>query len=1095
MDVSELLEMDPYKEVAQQGQAPPLSPAHVPDPIELDEHVPVYVPDPKHPEYHEPSDDDMQVEDQPYADDALPIAESLGHIADSKLMEEDSIDYPDEPDDDDDDPKQDPEEDHTDYPADGGDAGDTETFETDESAPTPRSPQTRARIAEHDAAPIPPTSPAYDQAPLSHRTTMICMRDDILDEDMSPRRRFVLTTPSPGCDVAESFAAATRPPRGQAADRAEDVRFVRALHASEHRMMTSFEEVNLRISYQAQVRRQESQDFYTQLHDARTDRRDIVVRGQMTAYETQLHETRQAYLSSEARNKALLAIMPVTRQGRNVVMTPESIQAMIDQALQRNSTHTQDDGSQSSGGGLERHGTKDVVGLSQWLEKMESVFHISGCTVDNQVKFTTCTLLGAALTWWNDHVRTLGHDAAYAMTWETLKKKLMEKYFPKELTLTCTKFLADETESIDKYICGLPDNIHENVMSARPKTLDDAIKQCAPKCGNCKRYGHTTSDCRVKTNNNTNKNQKEGACYECGNTGHIKKNCLKLKSRRNVNGDGVAQGRAYALGGRDASPDSNVITGTFLLNNRYALILFDTGADRSFVSTTFSALIDITPTTLENHYDVELADGKIIGVNTIIRGCTLNFMNHPFNINLMLVPLGVPFGREMLIFQGNKNNQREESRLKIISCTKVQMYLLNGCDVFLSHITTKEAKDKSAGKRLEDVPIVKDSPQVFPEDLLGIPLARKVEFQIDLVPGAAPIARGPYRLAPSEMKELVEQLQELLNKGFIRPSSSAWGASVLFVKKKDKSFRMCIDYRKLNKLTVKNRYPLPKIDDLFDQLKCLTCSKVKAEHQKPFGLLVQLQIPEWKWEKITMDFITKHPKMENGYDTIWVIVDRLTKSAHFLPIEETDPMEKLMKLYMKEVVTRHRVPVSIISDRDGRFTSLFWKALHKALGTRLDMSTAYHPETDGQSERTIQSLEDMLRACVRKPLKFQVGDRVMLRVSPWKGVVHFGKRGKLNPSRVHNTFHELNLKKCLSDESLVILLEELRVDDKHHFVEDPVEVIDREIKQLKRSHIPIIKVRWNSKRGPEFTWERADQFKQKYPHLFTKTAPLSSVVS
>ncbi|GJY49639.1 putative reverse transcriptase domain-containing protein, partial [Tanacetum coccineum] len=297
--------------------------------------------------------------------------------------------------------------------------------------------------------------------------------------------------------------------------------------------------------------------------------------------------------------------------------------------------------------------------------------------------------------------------------------------------------------------------------------------------------------------------------------------------------------------------------------------------------------------------------------------------------------------------------------------------------------------------------------------------------------------------------------------------------------------------------------------------KCLTCSKVKAEHQKPSGLLVQPEIPEWKWEKITMDFVTKLPKTTNGYDTIWVIVDRLTKSAHFLPMRETDPMEKLMKLYMKEVVTRHGVPVSIISDRDGRFTSLFWQALHKALGTRLDMSTAYHPETDGQSERTIQTLEDMLRACVikvapfealygrkcrspvcwaevgdaqligpaiihettekivqiksriqaardrqksyanirRKPMVFQVGDRVMLKVSPWKGVVRFGKRGKLNPRYVDP------FKKCLSNESLVIPLEELCVDDKLHFIEEPVEVMDHEIKQLKRSRIPIVKVR------------------------------------
>ncbi|GKC98661.1 reverse transcriptase domain-containing protein, partial [Tanacetum coccineum] len=326
--------------------------------------------------------------------------------------------------------------------------------------------------------------------------------------------------------------------------------------------------------------------------------------------------------------------MPVTRQGTNDAMTLESVQAMIDRAIQRNSTHTQDDRSQSLGGGIRRpvqparvcsytdfmkcqplnfKGTKGVVGLSQWIEKMESVFHISGCTIDNQVKFATCTLLGAALTWWNGHVRTLGHDAAYAMTWGTLKKKLTNKYCPKgEIKKLEIELWNLRTEKVDKYINGLPDNIHGNVMSVRPKTLDEAIElandlmdqklrtyaerqndnkrkaddssrnnqqpykkqnvaraytagpgekkaytrnlpqctkcnyhhtgHCAPKCGNCKRYGHTTNDCRVNTNNNNNKNQKEGACYECGNTRHIKKNCPKLKSRENSNGNGTAQG-------------------------------------------------------------------------------------------------------------------------------------------------------------------------------------------------------------------------------------------------------------------------------------------------------------------------------------------------------------------------------------------------------------------------------------------------------------------------------------------------------------------------------------------------------------------------
>ncbi|GKF26424.1 putative reverse transcriptase domain-containing protein [Tanacetum coccineum] len=210
-----------------------------------------------------------------------------------------------------------------------------------------------------------------------------------------------------------------------------------------------------------------------------------------------------------------------------------------------------------------------------------------------------------------------------------------------------------------------------------------------------------------------------------------------------------------------------------------------------------------------------------------------------------------------------------------------------------------------------------------------------------------------------------------------------------------------------------------------------------------------------------MDFVTKLPKTTNGYDTIWVIVDRLTKSAHFLPMRENDPMEKLVKLYIKEMVTRHGVPVSIISDRDGRFTSLFWKALHKALGTRLDMSTAYHPKTGVQSERTIQTLEEMLRVCVIKAAPFEalygrkcrspvcyaeVGDAQLTGPA----VIHetTDRRamqtldGKLNPRYVGL------FKKCLSDESLVIPLEELRVDDKLHFVEEPVEIMDREIKQL-----------------------------------------------
>nr|GFA16040.1 putative reverse transcriptase domain-containing protein [Tanacetum cinerariifolium] len=478
-------------------------------------------------------------------------------------------------------------------------------------------------------------------------------------------------------------------------------------------------------------------------------------------------------------------------------------------------------------------GTERVVGLTRWKCLDMVKFSHEGCWT----RYCLCNAMGSLEK--NDH-----------------RQILPEGMFPEEST------------KVERYIGGLPDMIHGCVKALKPQSMQEAIEfstkmmvkkmlthaecqaeqkrkfddtsrktqhqQQPPKRNNftnCKKIGHLAHDCKGRpaaannNQNNNNNNQKaRGAttrgstCYECGVLGHYKSDWPKLKNGNQENraGNGNAVARAYAVGTARTNPNSNVVTGTFLLNSRYALVLFDTGADRSFVYTTFSSLIDIIPTTLDHGLDVELADEMgsfdvIIGIDWLVKYHAVIVYDEKL--------VRVPFGDEILIFHGDRSINGHESRLNIISCTKTQRYLLKGCPIFLAHVITKQAKDKSKEKRLEDVPVVQDFLEVFPEDLPGIPPTRQVEFQIDLVLGTAPVVRAPYRLAPSEMKELSDQLIELADKGFIRPSFLPWEARVLFVKKKDGSFRMCFDYWELNKLTVKNRYPLPRIDDLFDQLQ------------------------------------------------------------------------------------------------------------------------------------------------------------------------------------------------------------------------------------------------------------------------------------
>ncbi|GKB52594.1 putative reverse transcriptase domain-containing protein [Tanacetum coccineum] len=742
-------------------------------------------------------------------------------------------------------------------------------------------------------------------------------------------------------------------------------------------------------------------------------------------------------------------------------------------------------------------------------------------------------------------------------------------------------------------------------------------------------------------------------------------------------------GRAYAIKDADKAQGPNVVTSMFLVNNRYASVLFDSGSDMSFVNISFSHLIDIKPVKLNTSYEVELANEKIASTNTVLRGCVLNLVDHLFEIDLMPIELGsfdvivgmdwlvkcdavivcgkkevhVPYKNKTLVVKGD----RGASRLRVISCIKARKYIERGCQLFLAQVTGKEPTER----HLEDVSVIHDFPEVFPDDLPGLPPHRQVEFKIDLVPGATPVARAPYHLAPSEMKELSKQLQELSEKGFIRLSSSPWGAPVLFVKKKDGTFqkgrarrtsedyltstqrgkvvapstpievrqflglagyyrrfiegfsliaepftnltqkkkkyewgkekeeafqmlkqKLCsapilalpdgtkdfvvycdaslkgyrevlmqqekviayasrqlktheenytthdleFDQKELNMRqhrwiellsdydceirynlgkanrvwlsllgglrelimheSYKSKYSIhPGSDKMYQDLKklywwpnmkadiatyvskCLTYAKVKAQHQKSSGLLQQPEIPEWKWEKITMDFVSRLPRTLSGYDSIWVIVDRLTKLANFLPIRKTDSMEKLTQLYLKEIICRHGVPVSIISDRDSRFASEFWRSIQKALGNDVSMNTAYHLETNGQSKRTIQTLEDMLRACVidfgsswdrhLSLVEFSYNNSYHgIKVAPPKLVREMTekivqiKNRLLTPRSRQKSYVDVRRKqmkfrvgdKCLADENLIIPLEEIQLDDKLHFIEEPVEIVDREVK-------------------------------------------------
>nr|GEW43945.1 reverse transcriptase domain-containing protein [Tanacetum cinerariifolium] len=716
-------------------------------------------------------------------------------------------------------------------------------------------------------------------------------------------------------------------------------------------------------------------------------------------------------------------------------------------------------------------------------------------------------------------------DEFYSLTVKENDLKTYMRRF-KELAVLCPTMVPNSEKMMEVFIEGLPQSIEGNVIASKPQTLEEAITitqrlmdqnkrqetvrayavtqtvnsgyvgnfplckrcnlhhagPCLVKCQTCNKVGHQTRNYRNKgPATGSNLLPVSVTCHACGEKGHYRNQCPKANNN--------AHGRAYMLRDKNAHQNPNVVTGTFLLNQHLARVLFDSGADKSFVSISLASMINIPPITIDAIYDIEMADGNLVSTNTVIQGCTLTLLNRPFKIDIMPIKLGsfdVVIGMDWL----------SKYHAKILCDEKVVHIHINGETLIIRGDRIMEKK--SDEKRLEDMSVVREFLEVFPKDLPGLPSVRQVEFQIDLIPGAAPVARAPYQLAPSKIQELSNKLQELAirgihvdptkikavenwaspttpiekNKKYIRGEDqesafqllkrklcealilalpegnedfvvycdASFQAQNKSIKEKnvgaenlrgmDKAFKVRPDGTRC----IKNQSWLPLFGNLRDLImhesykskysihlgsdkmyqdlkklywwpnvkaiiakyvgKCLICARVKAECQKPSGLLIQPEIPMWKWKRITMDFVTKLPKTSNEHDTIWVIVDRFTKSAHFIPTRETDSMETLTRLYIKEVVSRHGVPISIISDRN--------------------------------------------------------------------------------------------------NESLIILMKELQLDDKLNFMEEPIEVMDREVKQLKQSRIPIVKIRWNSKRGPEFTWERKDQIRTKYPHLFPNTTPSSN---
>nr|GEW39930.1 hypothetical protein [Tanacetum cinerariifolium] len=750
-------------------------------------------------------------------------------------------------------------------------------------------------------------------------------------------------------------------------------------------------------------------------------------------------------------------------------------------------------------------GNEGAVGLIRWIEKTEMVFTMSKCTEANKVVFTAATFQDRALTWWNS----------------------------------------------------------QKVKAIAEREADNKKRKWENFQGGSSSGGG---------NNNSNRNN----------------------NYPNNRGNG-ARRQAYALRDGDQSLRPNVVTGMFLLNNRYARVLFDLGSDKSFVNVNFIRLIDIEPVKVDHSYEVELADGRVVSTNTILRGCALNLVNHLFEIDLMPIELGtfdliigmnwlilhdavivcgrkevhVPLKKMTLVVKGDDC----VSRLKVVSCMKVKKYVARGSSLFVSQVVEKEP----AERRLKDVPVICEFLDVFPEDLPGLPPSRQVEFAIELVPGAALVARAPYRLAPSKMKELAKQLQELSDKGFIRPSSSPWGAPALFVKKKDGSTRYGHYEFQVMPFGLTNAPAV--FMDLMNRGVHVVPAKVEAIKswtalKSPTELTQKNKTYEWGEEeedafqllkdklctapilalpKGSKDFVVYCDASLKGYGVVLMQQEKVIAYAsqqlrnheenymtHDLELVAVVFALNLWRHYLygvkctvftnhkslqyildqKELNMRQRRWIELLSDYDCeicyhpgkanvvvdalsrkerekplRVLGLSPKGPGDSIGLNWDKhlslvefsyNNRYHASIkaapfEALYGRKCRSRQKSYADLRRRLMEFEVGAKVMLIVSPWRGVICFGKHGKLSPrfigpfkviKRIGPVAYKLELPDKL-----------LRIHDTFH-----VSNLKREVKRLKQSRIPIVKVRWNSRRGPEFTWEREDFFRSKKWGCYINTA-------